>query len=621
MMTLLTESGQRITTFSLLSLQFLLLAYLGWTMSPMPTEVGHMGATVYWWHTFSYDVFCVNPPLTRMVSGVPVVMSCPNYDWNGYSSRSQDRPEWAIGNAFIAANSPEKVRWCFVLARWSLIPFILVGGYFGWRLSSDIFGGTAGVVFVVLWCFSPLLSAWGATICPDATAAALGLVAVYTLRQWLRRPNWTRAAVAGVFLGLLALTKLTWIIAFVLWPTIWCLWTMPRYWHPTSLKPALRQLAAVLCLGLFTLNTGYLFDGTFRPLGQYSFISQMLHGPEISNNEQSPSSGNRFAGSWLAVIPVPLPADFVQGIDTQRYDFERGLPSYLRGQWANHGWWYYYLYVLAVKVPLGIWCLVALALAVTIVRYRYSASWRDELLVLSPFTVILILVSSQTGFSLHPRYVLPALPFLFVWTSKVARVFEMRPFTRKRMALAATVVLAILWSAGDSLAVYPHSLSYFNELVGGPTNGPKHLLGSNTDWGQDLFCLEDWCQSHPQARLIKVAYFGGYPLDRSKIKSAGIPPSGLDGRQIEEKTNTEMCGPMPGWYALSVNEVYAQSQQYRYFLNFEPVAMAGYSIYIYYITPEAANRVRRNLGLPALKVDRTEGHNGEQHVARREVKG
>ena len=32
--------------------------------------------------------------------------------------------------------------------------------------------------------------------------------------------------------------------------------------------PPLRQLAAMLLLGLYVLNMGYLFDGTFRQLGK-----------------------------------------------------------------------------------------------------------------------------------------------------------------------------------------------------------------------------------------------------------------------------------------------------------------------------------------------------------------
>lgn len=37
-----------------------------------------------------------------------------------------------------------------------------------------------------------------------------------------------------------------------------------------------------------------------------------------------------------------------------------------------------------------------------------------------------------------------------------------------------------------------------------------------------------------------------------------------------------------------------------YFQCFQPVAMAGYSIYIYHITIDEANRVRKELGLPEL---------------------
>ena len=199
-----------------------LLSWIGWGACANKTEVGHMAAAAYFWHTLRFDVFNVNPPLTHMVNCVPVVLCDSKCDWSCYSSRPQDRCEFAIGQAFIAANSPQKVRWCFALARWSLIPLLLVGGYFGYRLTRETYGDSSAFAFLAMWCFSPLLLAWGGTVCPDAVAAALGLVAIYTFRQWLHSPTWTRAAFAGVCLGLLPLTKLTWIIAFGLWPIMWC---------------------------------------------------------------------------------------------------------------------------------------------------------------------------------------------------------------------------------------------------------------------------------------------------------------------------------------------------------------------------------------------------------------
>ena len=72
-------------------------------------------------------------------------------------------------------------------------------------------------------------------------------------------------------------------------------------------------------------------------------------------------------------------------------------------------------------------------------------------------------------------------------------------------ALAAT---AVVISALGSLWVYPHSLSYFNLLSGGPTRGYRHLVDSNIDWGQDLPALAAWQRAHPGAPPMRLHYFG-----------------------------------------------------------------------------------------------------------------
>jgi hypothetical protein len=103
---------------------------------------------------------------------------------------------------------------------------------------------------------------------------------------------------------------------------------------------------------------------------------------------------------------------------------------------------------------------------------------------------------------------------------------------------------------------------------------------------QDLFYLERWYQSHPEAKEMKVASWGNYPLELTKIPHKEMPPAN---------------DPQPGWYALSVNKLYNREKQYRYFLKFEPIDRIGYSISIYHITPEDANRVRREMGLQDLQ--------------------
>ena len=61
------------------------------------------------------------------------------------------------------------------------------------------------------------------------------------------------------------------------------------------------------------------------------------------------------------------------------------------------------------------------------------------------------------------------IPYLMIGTSKL--VFFLQ--TGRRRVGWLVVVLA-LWTAGSSLAAYPHSLSYLNEAAAGPsTSRPR----------------------------------------------------------------------------------------------------------------------------------------------------
>jgi hypothetical protein len=342
------------------------------------------------------------------------------------------------------------------------------------------------------------------------------------------------------------------------------------------------QLAWILLLGLYLVNLGYGFEGSFRKLADFDFVSSTLGGDPQSAQE-SPRPRNRFTRSCLGAVPVPLPANYLLGIDYQKYDFERKMWSYSRGRWRKGGWWYYYLYALAIKVPLGTWILLLVAFAAGLGRPGCLARWQDELLLLAPALAVLTLVSSQTGFSHHLRYVLPIFPFFFIWMSKVVLALNLR--NGKTAAFAA---VALLWSLTSSLWVYPHSLAYFNELAGGPKGGHAHLLGSNLDWDQDLLYLKRWLDAHPQARPLRAALGGGHSPRLLGIEPAS-PPLGPNFSRRSADLVPSRLGPQPGWHALGVNQIHKRTRDYAYFLRFEPVATAGYSIYIYHITAGEAN--------------------------------
>ncbi len=618
----------RVLPPALLTIHAGLLAYGAAVHSPCIDEVGHLAAGLSHWQLGRFDLYHVNPPLVRMVAAVPVLFAQPKTDWSAYSDAPGARSEFPIGRDLITANG-ERSFWFFTWARWACIPFSLLGGYICFRWARELYGDGSGLLALTLWCFGPNILANGQMITPDMGATALGVTAAYFFWKWLKQPSWPLALASGLTLGLALLTKATWIILFGLWPALWLLWQLRRRaagfipavspQQPVETKTAgtspaarlgkkgrltqLLQLATTLLLGLYVLNMGYGFEGWFQPLGEYHFVSDSLGG---SAERGDFGARNRFAGTWFGKVPIPVPRNYLEGIDVQKRDFESHYSSYLRGEWRQQGWWYYYLYGLAVKVPLGVWALAVLA-TILLFRRGYAASWRDELTLLGPAAVVLTLVSAETGFNHHLRYVLPIFPFWFVWTSKAARAFR-----RLNRIVSVLTWAAAVWVVGSSLWVYPHCLSYFNELVGGPENGSAHLVDSSIDWGQDLFYLRDWLKAHPEARPLGLAYFGYFDPHVTGIGYA-LPPEGPTNAAEIAGPYADELGPHPGWFAVSVTMLRGYGfpipdghggvrtyplNSFSYFLRFRPVARAGWSIYIYYITPGECAQARQTMGLP-----------------------
>lgn len=438
--------------YVLLGLHGSLLAWSAALHSPVNGEVPALAAGIRHWQYGQFDLFRVNPPLVRMVAALPVLWLQPRTNW----SRSQDvighRPEFDVGEDFVRANGRRSF-WLFTLARWVCIPFSVLGGYICFRWARELYGFSSGIVATILWCFSPAIIAHAQLISGDGAATALGTVAGYLFWRWLCSPTWSRTVLAGLALGSAELSKTTWIVLFPLWPSLWLAWNLTK--RPLFSWDHGREasrLTVILVLAICVINLGYGGEGSFHRLGDIRFISRALAGT-VDYRSEAFEGGNRFSESCWASVRVPLPLSYVQGIDIQKRDFEARRYSYLAGQWAGGGWWYYYLYALMIKEPLGSWCLVALAVAVTVLCGGYSASWRDEMVVLASFSVVLVFVSSQTGFSVHSRYVIPVLPFLFVWISKVGRVFEAHPFNTKRLAVATMVVRAITIFEGTAIEI------------------------------------------------------------------------------------------------------------------------------------------------------------------------
>jgi 4-amino-4-deoxy-L-arabinose transferase-like glycosyltransferase len=573
----------RIVVFSLLAAHALLLAYSLRHQFATRNEVAHVPAGLAIWYTGDFSLYRVNPPLSRMLAVLPVLAAQPNTDFADLSDAPGLRQEWGAARRFAEINTRDYMS-LIRLARLAGIAWSLLGGWLVYRWAGELYGRRAGLLGLSLWCFGPNILAHAQLATPDMPATVAGLAAGYAYWRYLRCGTWPAALLAGLLLGIAQLTKFTLLILYPVWALLgllYCLDPNNRAWRAVPLRLRAAEGACIVLLSLLVVNAGYAFDGTGTPLGEYQFVSRLLNGIHTEKDGQRDNSavGNRFHNTWMAILPVPLPEDYVSGIDLQRRDFEGGMPpSFLAGEWRQGGWWYYYLYALAVKVPVGTCVLVLWSLVFFVLRRPAGPRFLDEVTLWLPALAVLAIVSSQTGFNHHMRYVLPLFPFVFIAASKLAYYLQAAYWKHGLMVLAL-----LLWSFGSSLAVYPHSLSYFNELTGGPDNGHRYLLDSNIDWGQDLLYLKEWVEKHPEAEGIGLAYYNFINYRVCGAEFAEVPPD---------------VGPYPSYFAVDLHSL--KAGPYRYFERFQPIAKAGYSIFIYHITPEQADQARQEMGLAPL---------------------
>ena len=314
---------------------------------------------------------------------------------------AEDDPIWRAGagfdvhEVFMWANSVPPQR----IAFWGRLPIIFVSlllGAFIYRWASRRSGALPALGALAFYVFCPNMLAHSRLATTDALAAAAILVSAYAFDQALERPRRATLVGSGVALGLALATK----ISAVWLPVAFALQSALRAWQNRVDRRAVTT-------PLKTLLVSYVVSGlTLWAIYQFTF------GPIEPGG-----------------IPVPAPAYWGDWQSTVEY-LKNPVPSYLLGQISNRGWWYYYPIAFLIKTPLPVLILGLLGLVQTI-RAR---SWaRDLPLLLTPgLYMISLLVSPH---DLGYRYLLPLLPFIFVYGAGVVAAARHARWSRIAMGL------------------------------------------------------------------------------------------------------------------------------------------------------------------------------------------
>ena len=398
-------------------------------------------------------------------------------------------------------------------------------GWFVYAWSYALYGPWSAMLAVVLYTFCPNILAHARLITPDITVTTFSFVSVYLLWRFLRDHLLRHAIAGGVCFGLALLAKFTGALLIPL-----SMGLMLLSWA-TRRQIDLRGCALFFCIGFAVLSLGY--------------------------------------GTHLE--------PYFAGITFQLQHARDGHASFLMGEHSDYGWWYYFLVAFALKTPIATITLLGMALVRFAFRARKGA-WIDEAFLLIPAAVVLGFFSMNPQ-SIGLRYVLPIYPFLFVIASEVARVVAARA-----LYTGGLVAALVSWLVLASWSIHPHYLAYFNELIGGPSNGYKYLVDSNLDWGQGLKGLKRFMEANAIPE-IGLSYFGTDSPARYGIQYRWLPSHVLNDPNAGRPSAVPQS-PLE-WVAISATNlqgVYLEDKAlFEKFARRPPVATIGYSIFVYHV--------------------------------------
>ncbi len=533
-------------------------------------EPDHISCGMEWLqkHVYLYDR--QHPPTSRVAVALPLYFQGLRLPPVPEPRPSSVAADYAVddGNAILYSHGQymSNLAW----ARAAILPFFLLNVWLLALLGDFLFGPWTALGAVFLFTMLPPVLGHGSVATTDTAPIAALLAVIYALIRWIEKPGKKRSAVLGLTLGLALIAKFS-LIPFIgvgaFLTVIWIWIRRPEIlpWRGTAPRQLLADVGIVSIIAFLVLWSVYRFhvDPILTASASHAFAGQFgpVAGPIVER---------------ALTIKLPL-REFVGGMRVLMSHNSSGHDSFLLGSYRVTGWWYYFPVILAVKTPLAFLGLVLLGMP-PVVRRLWSGEgdWRQNVPFLFAIGILISCVTARIDIGV--RHILPIFPLLSLVAAE-AVVSSMRTFLNSpaapttgrwlRRALPAIAAALVLMLMVESASAHPDYVAWFN-LLGG--NHPERIsVDSNLDWGQDLKRLSDRLRQLNVDNL-KIAYWG-----TADLSQMGLPP-------FVELNPRE---PVSGWIAVSVYKYElecAQSGNYCWLHDQQPVERVGRSIFLYHLT-------------------------------------
>ncbi len=552
----------------------------------------HLAAGYSYLKTGDFRLNPEHPPLLKELAAFPLLFFGDKINQPFGSETWSDANQWLFAKE-ILYESELSADTILLLGHIPIMLLSVLLGIFVFKWSRELFGIYGGLLALTLYCFSPTIIAHSRYVTTDVGMAAFYFITIYYFYKYLKERKKSQLILSALFCSFAIVSKFS---ALFLFPTLLLIFAVALI-HQRHSKPFARPLK-ILCvnisifLGIIILIIWAVYGFEIKkPIDdqkvQNLYVLQdtildedridTLRTEEqklISITDTATQSGKNI--QWLAQnIPIPAYTYFKGAITLLLHNYN-GHTAYLMGDYTDYGWWYYFPIAFLVKTPTALFVFLLLLLltySVYITRGKHYQPLRSIFFRIPlHIYVITITIGIYTAFSLAGnlnigvRHIIPLYPFIYVSLGSLA----VSKFWAFKKIQAIIISMLVLYYLSSSILIYPHFLAYFNDISGGPENGPSYLVDSNIDWGQDVKKLQKYLQKN-NISYVCMSYFGQTKLEYYDI----------DFRYLPQNPRIEEIKDLNCVVAISVTSLYSKAGEFAWLKQYTPIEKIGYSIYLY----------------------------------------
>ena len=598
----------------IISTAILLAASSVWDENIIVDEVPHIGAGYSYLVKKDMRLNPEHPPLAKDIAAIPLLFLDLKQDvFDTQYWQSDINGQWYFGRILIFQSDNDTETLTRAVKMPMLIFFVLsVVLIFKW--AGKLYGKKAALIATFIFAFSPTVITHTRFVTTDVPAMFGILLASYFFIKWIENHSQKNMIIAGLAFGVAILTKFSTFLLipyFLILAVIYGL-TRKEKIILNVLNFTFKSLLIIIVGFILIVWPVYYFHTYNYPVERQVADTEYLLG----------SFGRRNLAEiivWMADKPViRAMGQYGLGLLMVVQRSVGGNTTYFMGEVSKNSWPHYFPIVYFLKEPLAWWILVFISLFYLAwqVKQPQEKNRDNPAGVLArlknwlknhftEFAMLLWLAiywyTSVTGnLNIGVRHLLPIYPFTIILVSgQISKIIQklkgksqnsgvsLRSTNYKLIASYLLITVLLGWYFIENLRIYPHYLSYFNQVAGGSSGGYRYVVDSNLDWGQDLSRLARWVKEQ-NIPAIEFDYFGwadpSYYLGPAYIWSNSTKFNGEE--DFKQRNMSD------GWLAVSATflqgsegpkEEGFKEPNYYWLKRHKPVTIIGNSIFVYRI--------------------------------------